>query len=71
MTEEIIVKIKLPRRIHGLVNKLAAVEGSEATEWYADWIRREVEALLGDAHDVFDVDRLIESNDLKGIISVA
>ena len=67
MTEEITVKIKLPRPIHALVNKLAAVEGSTADEWYSEWIKREVEALLGDAHDVFDVERLVESNGLRAV----
>jgi len=65
--ETVTVTVELPKPIHDLVTKLAAVEGSTADEWYGEWIKREVEALLGDAHDVFDVERLVESNGLRAV----
>ena len=60
----------LPKPIHNLVTKLAAVEGSKPDEWYMNAIVGYVEALLGDAHDVFDIHRLIQSNGLRELISV-
>ena len=60
----------MPKPIHSLITKLAAVEGSKPDEWYVNAIVRDVEALLGDAHYIFDVHRLIKSNGLHGIITV-
>jgi len=66
--KEVTVSIRLPKAVHHLVTKLAAVEGSTVNEWYVEWIERELQALLGDAHDVFDIDHLIEANGLREIV---
>ena len=69
--EEVTVKIKLPKPVHDIVTKLAAVEGSSVDEWYAEWIQRDLAGYLDNAHDVFDVQRLIDSNRLRGIIRLS
>jgi hypothetical protein len=64
------VTIPIPKAVNDLVTKLAAVEGTEPSEWYWDAIRGYVESLLGDAHDVFDVQRVIANNGLKDLVNV-
>jgi hypothetical protein len=66
--ETVKVSVQVPKPIHNLVTKLAAVEGSKPDEWYTQAIVRELEGLLGDAHDVFDVDRVIKSNRLQKLV---
>ncbi|MGA2625545.1 MAG: hypothetical protein ABSF63_00600 [Candidatus Bathyarchaeia archaeon] len=60
----------MPKPIHSFITKLAAVESSKPDEWYVDAIVGEVRALLSDAHDVFDVPRLVKSNGLQELIKV-
>jgi hypothetical protein len=64
------VVVNMPKPIHRLITKLAAVEGSKPDEWYVDAIIRDVNALLDSAHDTFDVKRVIESNGLQELIHV-
>ena len=67
--ETVKVVLQVPKGIHGLVTKLAAVEGSKPDEWYVDAIKKDVEVMLGDAHEVFDVQRLVRTNGLQGIVT--
>jgi len=66
--ESVKVVVSMPKPIHNFITKLAAVEGSKPDEWYVDAIVRDVEALLGSAHDVFDVPRLVKSNELQELV---
>jgi hypothetical protein len=60
--------MSMPKPVHDFITKLAAVEGSKPDEWYANAIVRDIQALLSDAHDVFDVSRLVKPNGLEGIV---
>jgi hypothetical protein len=66
--ETVKVVVPIPKGIHNFITKLAAAEGSKAEEWYADGIVRDVGALLGNAHDVFDVPRLIRFHGLQKLV---
>lgn len=66
--ETVKVTIELPRGIHQLMRKLAAVEGSKVDEWYVQALVRDVGAMLANAHDVFDVPLLVRSNGLKDLV---
>jgi hypothetical protein len=68
--ETVKVVVAMPKPIHALITKLAAVEGSKPDEWYVAAIKRDVEALLSDSHDTFDVTRVIKTNGLHGLITV-
>lgn len=70
MKDTIKVVVEMPKAIHGLITKLATVEGSTANEWHVDMITRDISAYLDNAHDVFDVPRLIQSNGLQELVKV-
>jgi hypothetical protein len=62
------VSVSLPKAVNDLVTKLAAVEGSTPSEWYWQAVQGYLEGLLGNAHDVFDVPRLVKFNGLQGLV---
>ena len=62
------VTLEIPKAIHSLMMKLAAVEGSDVSEWYTEALVRDVGAMLGNAHDVFDVPRLVKFNGLQTLV---
>lgn len=68
--ETVKVVVEMPKPIHSLITKLAAVEGSSADEWYVDMITHDIAAYLDNAHDVFDVERLVKSNGLQDLVKV-
>jgi|GEM_PF-3144598 len=71
MKDTVKVVVEMPRPIHNLITKLAAVEGSKPDEWYVDMIVHDVEALLDSSHDTFDVPRVIQSNGLQELIHIS
>jgi hypothetical protein len=66
--EMVKVVVSMPKPLADFITKLAACEGSTPSEWYAHALAIDVNAILGDAHDVFDVPRLVKSNGLQPII---
>ena len=66
--ETVKVTIELPKAIHSLIVKLAAVEGSKPDEWYTEALIRDVGAMLGNAGDVFDVERIVRYHGLKEVL---
>jgi hypothetical protein len=67
-SETVKVTILMPKPIHSLITKLAAVEGSKPDEWYVEALVRDVGALLGNAGEVFDVPRLVKANGLRELL---
>jgi hypothetical protein len=69
-SEDITVRIKIPRALHAFVEKLAVIEGSKSTDFYELWIRTSFQANLDDCGTLFDMDveRIIEHNGLTGIV---
>jgi len=65
------VKFSIPKAFNDFVTKLADIEGTKLNSWYLEAAFSYVDGLLGNAHDVFNVQRLIVHNGLKGFVKVS
>jgi hypothetical protein len=65
------VEIRVPRALHGFVEKMAALEGTKATDFYENWIRMAFYAEVTDSNSGLmglDMNAVREHNQLNKVL---
>lgn len=63
------ISIRVPKRIHEFMQKIAALEGSPVTEWYELWIGMQFEsAMSSDLEGMLDMKKVLHHNGLEQVL---
>jgi hypothetical protein len=67
--EKVTVQIQVPRPLHAFAEKIAALEGTKATDFYEEWVQMEFEANFREVEAIgLDLDSVKKYNNLEQYI---